>query len=297
MKAASPVVLRSFSSHNPHFRACSGPCCWPQGDTCIYEMTSQDLVHQSLMPGDVTRWFLPLPGSRGSLPSEHPSLPYAATLRAMLPVGARLPARAWGTTFLSISHSDLGFAPEGMEKWVRERAVVHKAQLSLDQMLSPLMPLWENFPLPRLDPWGHGMKLWGGAVCEDSSSWSIFPSLYLLFPFPTSNMVAGSDLTVSGQRVVPLSVSGSWSRGDAACKPLWVVLSRSSLKETHPGSERSERKRLWRECLKEIRLPKLPSCSLISPPNWKQRPQAGVEDKAWDVLAGFLLLHHRSPQS
>ena len=52
-----------------------------------------------------------------------------------------------------------------------------------------------------------------------------------------------------------------------------------------------------RECLKEIRLPKLPSCSLISPPNWKRRPQAGVEDKAWDVLAGFLLLHHRSPQS
>lgn len=80
---------------------------------------------------------------------------------------------------------------------------MYEAWLSFDQMLRHLMPLWENFPPPRLDPRGHGMKLWGGAVCEDSSSWSIFPSLYLLFPFPTSNVVAGSDLIVLGQGWYP----------------------------------------------------------------------------------------------
>lgn len=96
---------------------------------------------------------------------------------------------------------------------------MYEAWLSFDQMLRHLMPLWENFPPPRLDPRGHGMKLWGGAVCEDSSSWSIFPSLSSVsFPhFQRGGRLRSYSL---GAGVVSLSMFGRWSRRDAACKPL-----------------------------------------------------------------------------
>ena len=77
---------------------------------------------------------------------------------------------------------------------------MHKAGLSLGQML-PLVSLLENLPLPHLDPQGHETKLWEGTVCEDISSWSIFPSLCVLFPhfsFLTSSRLRSYCLGVTG---------------------------------------------------------------------------------------------------
>lgn len=65
MKVASSVILRSFIPYSARSRACTCPCFGPQRVVRVYEIASEDLVHsvQSLTLGDVTRWFLLLPGS------------------------------------------------------------------------------------------------------------------------------------------------------------------------------------------------------------------------------------------
>lgn len=112
-----------FHPHSPHSRGCSQPLFGPQRNMCTYEITSQDLVHQSLIPGDVTRWVLPLPGSLEFPPSKHPSLPNAATLRAVLRVGALPTSQSLGHSFpFCFPQADLAFHPAPLGECNKARA-------------------------------------------------------------------------------------------------------------------------------------------------------------------------------
>lgn len=133
METAASVMLGASISQSPCSRVCSHPLCGSQRDMCVYEITNQDLVHsaQSLIPRDVTRWFLPLPESLGFPASKHPSLLHAATLRAMFPVGPLPTSQSLGHGFpFCFPQANLAFHLKLFRTVVRE-GLGHCAQARL----------------------------------------------------------------------------------------------------------------------------------------------------------------------
>lgn len=163
-----------FTAHVP------GPAVSPSLDpreTCVYAMTAQDLVHivQRLIPGGVTRWFLPLPESLWDfhhLDTLHwHRRPPSGRCSLGLPCP---PARAWATVSFLFPAGGSGAVLPGLGS--AARAGQGCRGQGFGGML-PLMSLPGASPLPRLNSHGWGTKLWGWGNMQRSQLVGAAPSL------------------------------------------------------------------------------------------------------------------------
>lgn len=167
-------MILGITAHVP------GPAVSPSLDpreTCVYAMTAQDLVHivQRLIPGGVTRWFLPLPESLWDFHHLdtlhwHRRLP-SGRCSLGLPCP---PARAWATVSFLFPAGGSGAVLPGLGS--AARAGQGCRGQGFGGML-PLMSLPGASPLPRLNSHGWGTKLWGWGNMQRSQLVGAAPSL------------------------------------------------------------------------------------------------------------------------